>query len=1420
MQVVQIVLWYLDSGCLKHMIRNRSRLKKFMKKFIGTVKFGNDHFGAIIGYGDYVIGDSVISRVYYVEGLRHNLFSVGQFCDSDLEVTFRKHSCYVRDVDGVELLKGLPRLKFEKDHLYSACQLGKSKKYSHKPKSKNTIIFAWVKFLRSKDETLEFVIKFLKQIQVGLNKTVRFTRTDNGTEFNGVVERRNQTLVEVARTMLIFSKAPMILWAEAVATACYIQNRSLMKKIEYNKFNEEVESPKLVSYLTGHTAPMHISIGLEPILMTLGQISSGLVPNSVPTAPYLPPTNKDLEILFQPMFDEYFEPPSVERLVPPTPTVQVLVVSAGTPCSTTIDQDAPSTSHSPSFSEVQAPSLHQGVAAGPTFKDNPFGQADNDPFVNVFAPEPFGQPHDHLEKWTKNHPIDNVIVKPKNFKTAVTEPCRFEAMQEEIHEFDRLQVWELVLKPDYVMIIALKWIYKVKLNEYGDVLKNKAQLTGHTAPMHISIGLEPILMTLGQISSGLIPNPVPTAPYVPPTNKDIEILFQSMFDEYFEPPRVERPVPPTPTVQVLVVLAGTPSSTAIDQDAPSISHSPSSSEVQAPILHQGVAVRPNVKDNPFGQADNDPFVNVFAPEPFGQPHDHLEKWTKNHPIDNVIVKPKNFKTTVTEPCRLVAKGYHQEEGIDFEGSFAPVARIEAIKIFIANAASKYMTFYQIDVKTAFLNDGLKEEVYVSQPEGFVNPDHPTYVYYLKKALYGLKQAPRAWYDRLSRFLLDNKFSKGVVDPTPGGIFINQSKYALEILKKYGMDSWEPADIPMVDRLKLDKDPLGISMTIPHLKLSGYPKKYVRKCSVFRRQISELVIKEAEKHCYLNNRGGIHCHVWMLCSNPLDEITANRLRLCYSILYRPQVLRSTKSDKMAEKNVPAPTRTYDQLVPFKAHLPIRKSNLLMDLQKKQKNPIILISVDILQNTIFFRAFTASDEVPLIYIQQFWNTLGKDSNNGVYSFQLDELWFDLHADILRKALWITPKDSAHSFVPPPAGDLVIDFVDNLGYPEELQFVSKMYVNSLYQPWRTILSKINQCLTGKTSSDDYPLSNLKFVSKGGVDEVFGMPIPKDLLTDAIRNSEYYKKKKNASKSSEIQSITGKRRMPRKPRKPTTKTGEEVEKKKNAPKVDESTQPALAKQLKPVKKKTSKPSPSKKIHKGKRSDHPIDEADEETQPASELQVEDVEGKGKGIVSDEQAAQSLLDLHKPKKQSIKDQYIFQRRTPVTQDASTRPSVQPQDDTSVNVVHDTSYPTDSTNDADTVADMGQSNSKNDTEILNVEEERGEEVLNMVALEERTVKLGEGQAGSDPGKTPESRPLPDCEHMEEDQAGSDPGQSHVAQAGPDPETMHEDFITIVYLVVHENLKLTTEEQVHIENPPSSFGTLSSMKNLEDAFTFGD
>ncbi|GJR94076.1 retrovirus-related pol polyprotein from transposon TNT 1-94 [Tanacetum coccineum] len=464
----------------------------------------------------------------------------------------------------------------------------------------------------------------------------------------------------------------------------------------------------------------------------------GLAPSHVPATTNIPPTDKDLEILFQPMFDEYFEQSTDSEPVPTATVVNAPIVSTNTSVSTTIAQDAPSTSHSLSSSQVHPLVFPQGVAAGPTIEDTSITQADLHPSVNPIAGEPSSaqstsgdvsltepnqvtQPRDHLRRWTKDHPLDNIVgnpsrpvstrkqlasdalwccfhtelskVEPKNFKMAVIEDCWFQAMQDEIHEFDRLEVWELVPRPIYVMVIALKWIYKVKLDEYGDVLKNKA--------------------------------------------------------------------------------------------------------------------------------------------------------------------------------RLVAKGYRQEEGIDFEESFAPVARIEAIRIFIANAATKNMIIYQMDVKTAFLNGDLQEEVFVSQPEGFEDQDNPTHVYRLKKALYGLKQAPRAWYDTLSKFLLANNFFKGAVDPTlftrksgkhillvqiyvddiifastdhnachifskemsskfqmsmmgqmsfflglqvsqsPRGIFINQAKYALETLKKYGMDLSDPVDTPMVDRLKLDEDLMGI-----------------------------------------------------------------------------------------------------------------------------------------------------------------------------------------------------------------------------------------------------------------------------------------------------------------------------------------------------------------------------------------------------------------------------------------------------------------------------------------------------------------------------------------------------------------------------------------------------------------------------------
>ncbi|GKC88982.1 retrovirus-related pol polyprotein from transposon TNT 1-94 [Tanacetum coccineum] len=278
-------------------------------------------------------------------------------------------------------------------------------------------------------------------------------------------------------------------------------------------------------------------------------------------------------------------------------------------------------------------------------------------------------------------------------------------------------------------------------------------------------------MTPSQNSSGLVPNQVHATNYVLPTDKDLKILFLPMFDEYFEVTRDDEPVPSATAVNAQVVPPGTSMSTTFAQDAPSTSISPSPSGIQPLVFHQDVAVGPTVENNPIARAASHPSVNPFS-------------------VELASAESSSREASSAEP---------NQEGIDFEESFALVARIEAIRIFITNAASKNMVIYQMDVKTAFLNGDLQEEVFVSQPKGFKDPEHPTHVYRLKKAPYGVKTALKG--HGITSFT-NVLFS-------PEDIFINLAKYALETLKKYGMDLSNPVDTPMVDRLKLDEDLLGI-----------------------------------------------------------------------------------------------------------------------------------------------------------------------------------------------------------------------------------------------------------------------------------------------------------------------------------------------------------------------------------------------------------------------------------------------------------------------------------------------------------------------------------------------------------------------------------------------------------------------------------
>nr|GEY84378.1 hypothetical protein [Tanacetum cinerariifolium] len=580
--VVQIVLWYLDSGCSKHMTGDRSQLINFVQKFLGTVKFKNDHVAKIMGYGDYNIGNVTISRVYFVEGLGHNLFSMVS----------------------IFLL---------------VLAMGKSKKKSHKPKSEDTnqeklyllhmdlygpmrvesvngkkyilvIVddysrFAWVKFLRSKDEAPDFIIKFLKMIQLRL-KVLQ----------NDVIER------------------------QAVAIACYTQNRSIIR-LRHGKTPYELLHNKLpdLSFLYVFGALCYPTNDSENLRKIQPKADIGILIGYAPTKKAFWTYNRHTRRIVETIhvdFDELTAMASEQSSLRPalnemTPATIIQADSTSSPSSTTVDQDAPSLSKSHTTPQTQSVVIPQDVEEDNL--DIEVAHMGNDPLFGIPIPEvtsaqssstvspdtivqPDHQIPKHNSKWTKDHPLDNFIgqlsrpvttrlqlyeqalfcyydafltsVEPKTYKDALTQSCWIEAMQEELNEFERLEVWELVPRPNKVMVITLKCIYKVKLDDLGGILKNKA--------------------------------------------------------------------------------------------------------------------------------------------------------------------------------RLVARGYHQEEGIEFEESFALVARLEAIRIFLTYAAHKNMVVYQMDVKTAFLNGNLREEVYVSQPNGFVDQDNPNHVYKLKKALYGLKQASWAW----------------------------------------------------------------------------------------------------------------------------------------------------------------------------------------------------------------------------------------------------------------------------------------------------------------------------------------------------------------------------------------------------------------------------------------------------------------------------------------------------------------------------------------------------------------------------------------------------------------------------------------------------------------------------------------------------
>ncbi|GJW77971.1 retrovirus-related pol polyprotein from transposon TNT 1-94 [Tanacetum coccineum] len=302
--------------------------------------------------------------------------------------------------------------------------------------------------------------------------------------------------------MLIYAKALLFLWAEAVATACYTQNRSVIH-LRHGKTPYELLHDKLLDlsffYVFGALCyPTNDSMNLGKLQP---KADIGLVPNPPPSTPFVPPSRTDWDLLFQPLFDELLTPPpSVDCPAPEVKATIVEVVasepavSTGSPSSTTVDQDAPTPSNSQITPETQSPVITNDVEEDN--HDLDVAHMNNYPFFGILILENIFEASsssldvilnvmhtatpnsEHVTKWTKDHPLENIIgelEKPVSTRLQLQEQALF-SMQEELHEFERLEVWELVPHPDKVMVITLKWIYKVKLDELGGILKNKARL--------------------------------------------------------------------------------------------------------------------------------------------------------------------------------------------------------------------------------------------------------------------------------------------------------------------------------------------------------------------------------------------------------------------------------------------------------------------------------------------------------------------------------------------------------------------------------------------------------------------------------------------------------------------------------------------------------------------------------------------------------------------------------------------------------------------------------------------------------------------------------------------------------------------------------------------------------------------------------
>nr|GEZ76509.1 hypothetical protein [Tanacetum cinerariifolium] len=392
-------------------------------KFLGTIKFGNDQIASILGYGDLVQGAITIKRVYYVEGLNHNLFSIGQFCDADLEVAFRKSTWYICDLKINDLLTGTEFLN-QTLHAYFAA--------------------------------------------VGILHQTSVARTP---EQNEVVERQNRTLVEAARTMLSAAEVPLFFWAEAIATTCFTQNRYSTQSRAYRVFNK---GTRVI------VETIHVDFNELPQMVS-DHVKSDPAPEYKTVK-----TSNELDLLFSLMFNELLN--GSFKVVSKSSAVST--ADAPNQCQ---QHTTPLNTHTTPAPTCQVPTQVLTVTSTENMNQaemvEEYAQVKNDEFINIFCTpvqdrgetssrhvdslnmHTFYQHHLFEHRWTKDHPLEQVIRNPsQSVRTrrqleSDGEMCMF-----------ALTVWELVDRPLCKNVINMKWLWKNKRDEENTVIRNKSRL--------------------------------------------------------------------------------------------------------------------------------------------------------------------------------------------------------------------------------------------------------------------------------------------------------------------------------------------------------------------------------------------------------------------------------------------------------------------------------------------------------------------------------------------------------------------------------------------------------------------------------------------------------------------------------------------------------------------------------------------------------------------------------------------------------------------------------------------------------------------------------------------------------------------------------------------------------------------------------